>query len=157
MAVGVDLDQNRHVIAGVAGVGGHGLCLFDAVEDDGEIDAARADGGDAGELIGSDADAVNNVAHAAFSEVFGLAERRHHGRALRAHHGDAGDVQGFGRLEVRAKPHAETGQMSLHPVDVGAEPGFVEKQTRRLQGVGRPSVILHRRTPSLARFRGGPR
>jgi hypothetical protein len=126
VSVRVDLDQNRHSIAGPADVVGDGFGLLMAIQDDREIGAVGTDCRDPFQLRRRDPDAVDHVPHAARGEIFGFAQRGNHGRPRRRGHCDASDVERLRGLEVRAESHAQPGEMRLHPGDVGADLGFVE-------------------------------
>ena len=135
VAIAVDLDQHRKPVAGGARRGGDGLRAVEVVEEDRQIGAAAAQIEHMIELVGRDADGVQDVLEAVADEILGFLEGRYRDRPRAALGHDAGHLDALGRLEVRAQMHAEARQTAAQTHDIGLHAVSVEQEAGCLQAV----------------------
>jgi hypothetical protein len=131
--IGVDLDQHFELPVPLVGVFADEAGGFDAVQDDRHSRALVLQGRDMVQLVGRNADGVEDVLHTLAGEELGLLERGHGDRPFGRLHHPARHFHALVGLDVRAERDAQPAHLLAHARDVAVHAGLVEEQRRRLQ------------------------
>ena len=150
MAVRIDLDQHVEVTCAGERFIGEQLGGFHAVQDQRQLHPLRLQGRDVRELVGRDADRVQDVLVPVPGEIVRLQQRRDGDGAPRGQD-PAGDVDRLVGLDVRAERHAEPGQARSHALDVAIHALRVQQQRGRFQLIQR--WLRHRQLPACCASR----
>ena len=106
---------------------------FLIVQHHAQVDAAPAQSGHPFQLVGSDADGIADVAHAACGKIFGFRQCGDRGRAGGAFHAATGDLPVLAGLEMGPQGDAALVQAAGQPVHIGLQLFIFQQQAGRGQ------------------------